>query len=136
METRSDVLKAAQAMDEKSRKAGRRALNYLPDLLTEREEVRRIVQGFYMNGNALTSTAGGDGILVATDRRLIFLYKGWFMEASEEFPLGQVSSIQYKSDLASAALIVHGSGGKAKITMVDKKQARSFATYVSSNISF
>ena len=76
----------------------------MPSLLLDDEKVERIVEGFFMTGTTLSATnvGGGGSILVATDRRLIFLYKGWFTEASEDYRYSQVGSIQCDSGFVTA----------------------------------
>ena len=137
METRADLIDATEQMHEKEKHACRRSLEHLPNLLSEGEKVERIIEGFYMTGTALsaTNTGGGGSILVATDRRLIFLYKGWFRVASEDFRYAQVSSIQCESGLLMATLTVRSVEGRTKISQLDKDQAQSFAAHVSSNLS-
>ena len=85
-----------------------------------------------MTGTALsaTNTGGGGSILVATDRRLIFLYKGWIQVASEDFRYAQVSSIQCESGLLMASLTVRSIEGRTKLSHLDTDQAQSFANYV------
>ena len=137
MEARADLVDATELMHAREKRACRRSLEHLPNLLSEGEKIERIIQGFYMTGTALsaTNTGGGGSILVATDRRLIFLYKGWFQLASEDFRYAQVSSIQCESGLLVATLTVRSVEGRTKISQLDKDQAQSFAAYVSSRLS-
>lgn len=136
VETRADLVDATELMHAREKRACRRSLEHLPNLLSEGEKVERIIHGFYMTGTALSATnVGGNGILVATDQRLIFLYKGWFQLASEDFRYAQVSSIQCESGLLLATLTVRSVEGRTKISQLDKDQAQSFAAHVSSRLN-
>ena len=136
-ETRQDILDAMELMGKREKKAARRSIAHLPSMLLDDEKVERIVEGFYMTGTALsaTNTGGGGSILVATDRRLIFLYKGWFKDASEDYRYAQISSIQCESGFATSKITVRSGEGKTKISSVVKEQAQSFANLVSGRLN-
>ena len=106
---------------------GRREINELPNILAADEPVMNIVQGFY---------SGGTGILVATDRRLVFIDKGMIYGLKvEDFPYDKLSSIQYSTGLLLGDITVHTSGNIAKIDHVEKGQARAFAEAVRQRLS-
>ena len=77
METRADLVDATELMHTREKRACRRSLEHLPNLLSEGEKVERIIQGFYMTGTALSATnaGGGGSILVATDGDSYFCIK-------------------------------------------------------------
>lgn len=59
----------------------KKELKALPEVLTEGETIRYLVQGMY---------SGGIGVLCATNKRLVFIDKGLFFGLKvEEFPLSQ-----------------------------------------------
>lgn len=106
---------------------GRKEINELPQILAENESVNNIVQGTYNNGN---------GILVSTDRRLIFIDKGLLYGLKvEDFPHDKISSIQYETGLILAKIKIHTSGNIALIDNVEKSSARQFAEFVRDFIS-
>lgn len=105
---------------------GRREIKELPSILWEDELPEKIVQGFYNNGN---------GLLVATNKRLIFIDKGMFSLRVEDFPYDKISSIQYKTSLLLGAINIYASGNNAEITQVIKDQVRPFAEYVRARIT-
>ena len=85
------------------------------------------MQGTYNNGN---------GILVSTDRRLIFIDKGLLYGLKvEDFPHDKISSIQYETGLILAKIKIHTSGNIALIDNVEKSSARQFAEFVRDFIS-
>jgi len=98
---------------------GRREVKELPSILWEDEVIHHIVQGMY---------SGGNGILVCTQRRLVFVDKGMFGSLKvEDFPLDKISSIQYSTGLLLGTITIFTSGNKAEISHVGKAEARSFA---------
>jgi Bacterial PH domain/Short C-terminal domain len=98
---------------------GRKEIRELPGILWDDEDVLDITQGTYNNGT---------GILVATQRRLVFVDKGLLYGLKvEDFPLDKISSIQYQTGLLLATVTIFTSGNKAEIKNVDKTKARSFA---------
>lgn len=106
---------------------GRREINELPNILAHNEPVLNIVQGFY---------SGGNGILIATDRRLVFIDKGMIYGLKvEDFPYDKLTSIQYETGLLLAKITLFTSGNRALIDNVDKKQARTFSEAVRERLS-
>jgi len=105
---------------------GRREIKELPKILWEDELPERVVQGLYNNSN---------GILVATNKRLIFIDKGIFSLKVEDFPYDKMSSIQYRVGLLWGEIIIFTSGNKAEIKQVLKGSVRDFADYVRARIT-
>ena len=106
--------------------SARREVKELPKILWDDEQVLDLVQGFYNNGT---------GILVATQKRLLFVDKGLLGGLKvEDFPLDKISSLQYSTGILLGEITVFTSGNKAIIKNVDKRQARSFAEGVRARI--
>lgn len=106
---------------------GRREINELPSILAPTEYIDNIAQGTYNNGQ---------GILVSTNRRLLFVDKGMLYGLKvEDFPLDKVTSIQYETGLLFGEIKIHTSGNIAKIDNVEKASARSFAEFVRNKLS-
>lgn len=106
---------------------GRKEINELPQILADNEKIDHIIQGTYNNGN---------GILVSTNRRLVFIDKGMFYGLKvEDFPLDKISSIQYETGLILGKVKIHTSGNIASIENVDKASSRLFAEYVRDKLS-
>ena len=99
----------------------------LPNIIQDDETIKDIVPGFYDQGS---------GILVATNRRLIFVYKGlmWGLKV-EDFPFDKISSIQYELGMLGGELEIFASGNEAKIKAVAKDRCRAFCEHVRSLIS-
>jgi Bacterial PH domain len=62
---------------------GRKEVKQLPTILWEDEKVENIIRGFYANGT---------GILVATNKRLVFVDKGLAKLRVEDFPYDKITS--------------------------------------------
>lgn len=106
---------------------GRREINELPKILASTEIVDNLAQGTYNNGQ---------GILVSTNRRLLFVDKGMLYGLKvEDFPLDKISSIQYETGLLLGGIKIHTTGNIAKIENVEKSSARSFAEFVRDKLS-
>ncbi len=108
-------------LDGTSRVLGRKEIKQLPNILWEDERVERIVQGSYNDGL---------GVLVATNKRLVFVDKGIVGLRVEDFPYDRISSIEYSTGLLGGKLTFFASGNRAEIKYVPKDQCRNFAEYV------
>ncbi|KIA97507.1 hypothetical protein OA88_21210 [Flavobacterium sp. JRM] len=106
---------------------GRKEIGELPEILAQNEIIDNIAQGTYNNGL---------GILVSTNRRLLFIDKGMLYGLKvEDFALDKISSIQYETGLLLGAIKIHASGNIAKIENIEKSTARSFSEFVRDKIS-
>jgi hypothetical protein len=86
MPTLEDIKKQVSSLDGTSMLLGRKEIKELPSILWEDECVEQIIQGTYNNGN---------GILVATNKRLVFVDKGIIFGLKvEDFPYDKITSIQ------------------------------------------
>ncbi len=106
---------------------GRKEIAELGAIIADNEEMFGLVQGTYNNGQ---------GILVATNKRLIFVDKGLIYGLKvEDFGLDKVSSIQYETGIIFADIKIMASGNTAKIEYVEKGAARSFCEKVRTKLS-
>lgn len=99
----------------------------LPNILWEDETLEALIGGFY---------DGGNGVLAATNKRLIFIDKGlmWGLKV-EDFPYDKISSIQYSKGLLLGEISIYTSGNKAKIDNVDKAYCAQFCEQVRARIT-
>ena len=101
--------------------------NELPKISAPTEIINNLVQGKYNNGQ---------GILVCTNRRLIFTNKVKFYSLKvEDFPLDKISSIQYETGLLFGSIKIYTTGNIAKIENVNSVSARNFAEFVRDELS-
>lgn len=92
----------------------RRELKKLPDRLDENEEVLNLASG---------GIGAKKGLVVVTDRRLLFFAAGVASTHQEEFPYRAISSIESSTGMLSGKLRVFASGNKADIKDVIPKSA-------------
>ncbi|MFD1955838.1 PH domain-containing protein [Paenibacillus thailandensis] len=126
MPTLDEIQQQIKSLDGVSKFFGRREIKELPAILWQDEAVERIVQGLYNNGN---------GLLVGTNKRLIFVDKGVFKLRVEDFPYDKLTSIQYETGLMFGEITIFASGNKAVIKNIEKQQVRNFAEGVRAKIS-
>ena len=104
----------------------RKEIREIPRILADNEKLDNIVQGIYNKGI---------GILISTNRRLVFIDKGLLYGLKvEDFPLDKITSIQYETGLLMGKLKIHTSGNIAVIDNVEKGSVRKFAEFVRDKI--
>ncbi|MFX3672849.1 MAG: PH domain-containing protein [Paenisporosarcina sp.] len=127
MPTLEEIKNQINMLDGASRLLGIKEIKELPNILWENENVEKLVSGFY---------AGGNGILVATNKRVLFVNKGLVYGLKvEDFPYTNISSIEYSTGMLLGKIKFYVSGNKAEIDNVDKKMTREFAEYVRARIT-
>jgi Bacterial PH domain len=106
----------------------RRELRKLPEILGEREEVLNLARGEY---------DGKEGLLVVTDRRVVFSRAGHDSPPAGGLSLRQISSVQTKTGIRSGELTIFVSGNKATVKDVHPKQrAPEIGDYVRQRIAW
>ena len=98
----------------------------LPSILWENELPEKLITGRYNNGR---------GILVATNRRLIFIDKGMLSLKVEDFSYDKIASIESKTGMVFGSLTIYASGNKEKFEYADKGLLRGFADFLRVKIS-
>jgi hypothetical protein len=104
----------------------RKEIKQLPDLLSENELPEALASGRYNNHI---------GIVVATNKRAIFIDKGILSLTVEDFPYDRISSIEYHIGMLMGSITIYVSGNKAEIGNVPKAQVRPFAEFLRARIS-
>ena len=106
----------------------RKELKRLPDKLEHEEELITLASG---------SFEGGTGLVVVTNRRLLFLEQGRFKDKLEEFPYDRVASISTEKKLTAGKVKFSISGGgRHEISNVTRKErVDEIAGYVRRRIS-
>ena len=90
----------------------------LPNVLWEGELPAGVITGTYHNGS---------GILVATDRRLIFLDKGLVGLTVEDIYFEDISSIESHQGWLMGSLTIYARGNKESVENVPKQNVRPFS---------
>lgn len=105
---------------------GGREIKRLTEYLWEAEQVERMTTGAYGKGT---------GLIVLTDRRLLFVQHGIMSQTTEDFPLDKVSSIQWSSGMMLGTITVFATGNKAEIKNVDKGDGKEIVDLVRHRLS-
>ena len=113
-ELRPDIQAAKGKMSTKL--GGGREIKKLVEHLWEGEQVLRMTTGAYGKGT---------GLVVMTDRRLMFVQDGIMSKTTEDFPYSKISSVSWNSGLALGTIVVFASGNKAEIKNVAKGDGKA-----------
>lgn len=103
-----------------------REFSVLPQLLWEGEEVLHAVQGMYNNHN---------GMLFATNRRLLFVDKGIVRLRTEDFGYENITSIECQTGLFFGKITIYVAGNRAQISQCQKGPARAFSDFVRARLA-
>ncbi|MEW6155028.1 MAG: PH domain-containing protein [Actinomycetota bacterium] len=121
---RPDIAAARSKM--RARLGGGREIKRLTEHLWEGETVERMTTGAY---------GAGTGLIVLTDRRLLFLQDGVISKRSEDFPLEKVSSVQWSTGLALGTIAIFASGNKTELKNVNKDDGKEMVDVVRARVS-
>jgi len=78
---------------------------------------------------------GGQGLVVLTDRRLMFIKEGVMRSKSEDFPLEKMSSAQWSSGMLTGKVTIFASGNKAEIGGVNKADGKRIVDNLRARLS-
>ncbi|MFN1216145.1 PH domain-containing protein [Chryseobacterium kwangjuense] len=102
----------------------RKEIRELPEILSRTEKIIYLVEG-------RNKTTNHHIVLVATDRRLVFVDKEFMYGLKvEDFSYDKVSSIQYETSLMLGSIDVHVSDNIVEIDGVGKYEAELFCERV------
>ncbi|MFE7128947.1 PH domain-containing protein [Streptomyces sp. NPDC057617] len=96
----------------------KREIAKLPEVLWEGETVDMLATGIYGKGN---------GLVVMTNMRLIFLKHGIMGQQLEDFPYPKISSVQWQGGMIMGTMTVFASGNKAEIKSMPKDNGKALA---------
>ncbi len=105
----------------------RRELKKLPELPGENEDVVNLARGEY---------DGKEGLIVTTDRRIMFVEQGVIRSNLEDFPYDKVTSVKSETGMRSGKLTIFTSGNKAELKDIHPKaRVTEIGDYVRARIS-
>lgn len=126
MPTLYEVKTQIRSLEGANKLSDSKEIKELPNILEEGETVKKVAKGFYEKR---------DGILVATNKRLIFIHKGvLFGFGIEDLTYDRLTSIKYKLDLTFGTITIITSEDRMDIQRVDKEQTIAFSNYVREKI--
>lgn len=100
-------------------------LKRLPDLLSANEQVLGLAPGKY---------AGSQGLVVATDQRVIVMASKMFGQTTEDVPYSKLSSVGWASRAAFGTLSLTGSGVALEVEDVASASGQKLVTLVRSKV--
>ncbi|TDV53938.1 putative oligomerization/nucleic acid binding protein [Actinophytocola oryzae] len=122
--SRPDIQAAKDKMQ--TRLGAGREMKRLTNHLWEHESVHLMAAGRY---------GGGTGLVVLTDRRLLFVMDGMTRKTIEDFPMDKISSVQWSSGMVLGTLAIFASGNKADIDQMNKKDGKQIADAVRARLA-
>jgi hypothetical protein len=123
-ESRADIEAAKQKM--RTKLGSGREIKKLNSYLWDDETVDLMAGGTY---------GAGTGLLVLTDRRLLFLKDGIMSKTTEDFPMEKISSVQWSSGIGLGTLTVFASGNKAVIKSMNKQDGKQIADTIRARLT-
>jgi nitroimidazol reductase NimA-like FMN-containing flavoprotein (pyridoxamine 5'-phosphate oxidase superfamily) len=103
---------------------GKMSVRYLPNIIREDEHVKGAVYG---------RSARGLAMLVATDKRIIYLERKPFFTATDEITYDVVSGVQTSHSLKTA-IVLHTRLGNYELTYVNANCASIFVKYIEARV--
>jgi hypothetical protein len=105
----------------------RKSLKALPEIIADDEEVTTMGSGRYESSN---------GLVVVTDRRVVFVNVGFGHRRVEDFQFDRISSVQHDRGLMSGKVIITVAGNRAVIdNIAPKERADDIADLVRSRLA-
>lgn len=78
---------------------------------------------------------GGNGLVVVTDRRVMFVLEGLAKSRLEDFPYERISSVQTEKGVINGKMIIFASGNKAEISSLTKGLVTEIGDYIRDRIA-
>ncbi len=104
---------------------------YLHVLIEEDEHIKAVVYGLYGDGKGVQSSSG---MMVATDRRMIFIDKKPLFTDIDEFGYGAILGINVNNAMFFSSVIIHTANKEYRFRNVNRKCARQMKLYIESNV--
>ena len=109
---------------------GKWEVQALPDILEDGELPLAITSGSYEGTNSRSASIG---VLVATDRRAVFVDKGMLGSLTvEDFPYSAIQSVEASTGMALGSIVIKSAGGSEKISGINKGSTHELANLIRS----
>ncbi len=79
------------------------------DVLSDDEDIERLINGIYKTD--VKGAEERDGVVAATDRRLVFVYNGMFGEHLDETAYGDIERVEFKEGFWGGSITIVGRAG-------------------------
>jgi len=104
---------------------------HLHVIIEKDEHIKAAIYGLYGDSKGVQSSSG---MLIATDRRMIFIDKKPLFTDIDEFGYGAVLGINVNNALLFSSVTVHTANKEYKFRNVNRKCARQMKLYIESNV--
>jgi Bacterial PH domain/Short C-terminal domain len=132
----TDAVSEISAGDDGLRPDIQRAWDALPGRLRlgKKRDVKKLVEHLH-DGEVVEEMAGGlnggnQGLLVATNRRALFISEGVIKHSFEDFPYDRITSITSSRGMALAKITVMAAGASRVIEQMDPASAQRVADHI------
>ena len=95
----------------------RKQLHHLPDALMENEQVLVFCYGY---------TDWKNGLVVLTDRRIMFLFKGILSSKLTSIPIARINSLSGETGMVLGKIIINEGSSSITISNIQKKAVSYF----------
>jgi hypothetical protein len=102
------------------------AIAQLPALLEDDESIEKMVSGLY---------DGGHAVLVATNKRIIFMDKKVMSFKVEDIHYEMVSEVEHRMGIFTARLRLRCLSNNLEITSLSQKNIRAFAMFIDAKVN-
>ncbi|WP_438351580.1 PH domain-containing protein [Paenibacillus sp. FA6] len=122
-----EIFNQLQAIDGGTNFLKNKEIKELPNVLTAGERIEAIAKGRYSKQ---------PGLIIATDKRVILIFKILFNSKIEDFPYEKITSVQYekKSFLKLGEITILGFGNTAVIDNMDNKHAQVISDFIRNKV--
>lgn len=120
--------RSLQSIDTSGSFSGKWEVSKLPEILGDDELPLMISTGTY---KGTKSRSASIGVIVATDRRLIFIDKGMFNSLTvEDFPYSTIQSVEASTGMMWGSLTIKSAGNAEEIGDVAKHRTHEIAEFI------
>jgi hypothetical protein len=109
-------------------------LRLVQEHLDSEENIQASVYGTYER-ELMGSEVPKNGILVATEKRVVFFAKKMFGHDMESFLFNNISSIENSKGFMGHSITIHASGNKVNMKWINSGNVKEFTEYVNEKLN-
>lgn len=115
------------------------AWNKVSNKMGKKRDIKKLPE--YLNGDeTVLAMAGGmiasnNGLLVATDRRALFVSEGVINHSFEDFPYNRITTVTSSRGMLMGKIVLHTAGAARVVEQVAKGEAEAVAAVIRERIA-